>query len=308
MDPVTLEPMPDALVPRLSGGRLFGRGTCDTKGSLAAMLYALKLLKEHAAGQHASVLLAATIDEEVAFRGVLALVEAGLAAHAAIVGEPTSLVPVIAHKGCVRWRIRTHGRAAHTSKAQEGNNAIYQMVEVIRCLREILEPRLAQRIHPLAGTPTLCVSVIHGGLQVNMVPQECAIEIDRRTVPGETQAQVLAEVDQALDEVRGREPTFAIEREAPSVVDWPLDTPADSAIARAGLAACCAIRGSAALGAVPYGSDGSKLSVLGGIPAIVLGPGDIAQAHTADEWVPVTEVVQAAEIYAQAAVELGQAA
>ena len=308
MDTVTLEPMPDALVPRVGGGRLYGRGACDTKGSLAAMLYALKLLKEHAAGQHASVLLAATVDEEVAYRGVLALVEAKPEANAAIVGEPTSLVPVIAHKGCVRWRIRTHGRAAHTSKAQEGNNAIYQMVEVIRCLRETLEPRLAQRIHPLAGTPSLCVSVIHGGLQVNIVPNECAIEIDRRTVPGETHAQVLAEVDQALDEIRRREPTFDIEREAPAVADWPLDTPADSAIARAGLAACRAIRGSAELGAVPYGSDASKLSVLGHIPSIVLGPGDIAQAHTADEWVPVAEVVQAAEIYAQAAVELGRAA
>jgi len=308
MDTVTLEPMPDALIPRLNGGRLYGRGACDTKGSLAGMLYALKLLKEHTAGRHASVLMAATVDEEVAFRGVLALVESKPDAHAAIVGEPTSLIPVIAHKGVVRWRIRTRGRAAHTSKAHEGNNAIYQMIEVIRRLREQLEPRLATRTHPLAGAPSLCVSVIHGGLQVNIVPNECVIEIDRRTVPGETHVQVLAEVDQVLDEIRRREPTFVIEREAPTVADWPLDTPAGSAIARAGLAACRAIRGSAELGAVPYGSDASKLSVLGHIPAIVLGPGDIAQAHTADEWAPVAEVVQAAEIYAQAAVELGRAA
>ena len=308
MDTVTLEPMPDALVSRISDGRLYGRGACDTKGSLAGMLYALKLLKEQGAGQHASVLLAATVDEEVAYRGVLALVEAKPEANAAIVGEPTSLVPVIAHKGCVRWRIRTHGRAAHTSKAQEGNNAIYQMIEVIRCLREQLEPRLARRTHPLAGAPSLCVSVIHGGLQVNIVPNECVIEIDRRTVPGETHAQVLDEVDRVLDEIRRREPTFVIEREAPTVADWPLDTPADSAIARAALAACRAIRGSADLGTVAYGSDASKLSVLGHIPSIVLGPGDIAQAHTADEWVPVDEVVQAAEIYAQAAVELGPSA
>ena len=308
MDTVTLEPMPDALVPRVSDGRLYGRGACDTKGSLAGMLYALKLLKEHAAGRHASVLMAATVDEEVAYRGVLALVVARTEATGAIVGEPTSLAPAIAHKGCVRWRIRTRGRAAHTSKAHAGNNAIYQMVEVIRCLREQLEPRLATRTHPLAGAPSLCVSVIHGGLQVNIVPNECVIEIDRRTVPGETHEQVLDEVDQVLDEIRRREPKFVIEREAPTVPDWPLDTPAGSAIARAGLAACRAIRGSADLGAVPYGSDASKLSVLGHIPSIVLGPGDIAQAHTADEWVPVAEVVQAAEIYAQAAVELGRAA
>ncbi len=304
MDTVTLEPMPEALVPRIDDGRVYGRGSCDTKGSLAAMLYALKLLKEHAAGDHANVLLAATVDEEVAFRGVLALVESKPGATAAVVGEPTGLVPVIAHKGVVRWRIRTRGRAAHTSQPEQGNNAIYQMVEVIRALREKIEPRLAERAHPFAGAPSMCVSVIHGGLQINIVPPECVIEIDRRTVPGETHEEVLGAVDRVLDEIRQREPTFVVEREAPMVADWPLYTEPDSPIAQAAANACRSICGWAELGAAAYGTDASKLSELGHIPSLVLGPGDIAQAHTDEEWVSITQVVQAAEIYAQIAVEM----
>ena len=304
MDTVTLEPMPEALVPRISEGRVYGRGACDTKGSLAAMLYALKLLREHVGGGHPGIIMAATVDEEVAFQGVQALVDSKPGAGAAIVGEPTDLVPVIAHKGVVRWRIRTHGRAAHTSKPQEGNNAIYQMVEVIRALREKIEPQLAERAHPFAGAPSLCVSVIHGGLQINIVPHECVIEIDRRTVPGETHEQVLAEIDQVLDELRRREPTFVVEREEPMIADWPLFTPPDSAIVRAAVEARRKICGPVEPAAAPYGTDASKLSELGHIPSLVLGPGSITQAHTDNEWVSIAQVVQAAEIYAQTAVEL----
>jgi succinyl-diaminopimelate desuccinylase len=306
MDTVTLEPMAEALVPRIRDGRVYGRGACDTKASLAAMLYALKLLHEHAAGDHADVLMAATVDEELAFRGVLALVDSHPEAGAAVVGEPTGLVPVIAHKGVVRWRILTHGRAAHTSRPEEGNNAIYQMVEVIRTLREKAEPKLAERAHPFAGAPSICVSVIHGGLQINIVPPECVIEIDRRTVPGETHEQVLAEIDELLDEIRRREPTFVIEREAPMVADWPLFTPPESTIVRAAVEACRVVRGPVAPAAAPYGTDASKLSELGHIPSLVLGPGSITQAHTDDEWVTIAQLVQAAEIYAQIAVEMAK--
>lgn len=306
MDTVTLEPMSDALLPRIADGRVHGRGSCDTKASLAAMLYALKLLKEHAAGEHTDVLVAATVDEEVAFQGVLALSNSRPEARAAIVGEPTDLVPVIAHKGVVRWRIRTIGRAAHTSKPEEGNNAIYQMVEVIRALREQVEPRLKERAHMFAGAPSICVSVIQGGLQINIVPPDCVIEVDRRTVPGETHEQVLAEIDRALDDLCRREPTFIIHRDDPMVADWPLYTSPDAAIVRAAVTACQTIRGPVEPGAVPFGTDASKLAEIAHIPSIVLGPGNITQAHTDDEWVSVEQLVQGAEIYAQTAVELGK--
>lgn len=299
MDTVPLEPMPGALQPRVADGRVYGRGACDTKGSLAGMLYAFKLLTENPEAVSCRPILMAAVDEEWSQTGIRAYAQSQPKLDGAVVGEPTNLSPVIVHKGCVRWRVRTAGKAAHTSRPAEGNNAIYQMVEFINQFRLVVEGGLSAKAHPLAGPPTATIAVIHGGLQVNIVPDSCYVEIDRRTVPGENVEAILAEVDDLIRRIERDNPHFHIVREEPFVVSPYLDTSAASAVAQCALSACVNILGEAEFGAVSYGSDASRIAEMACVPAVVLGPGSIAQAHTADEWVPVEEVVRGAEIYAE---------
>lgn len=302
LDTVPLEPMQDALTPTIQDGKLRARGACDTKGSMAAALVALQQLAASNTPRKADVLLLGTVDEEYLKRGATHAVASGVCkgVTAAVVGEPTSLKPVIAHKGAIRWKIVTHGRAAHTSRPENGVNAVYGMVEVIEALRERLEPKLALETHPLLTPPTLTVGTIEGGVGVNIVPDSCTINIDRRSLPREDPDAVLAEIDAILREVEQRTSGLRIEREAPYLVERGLETTPDAAIVRLAIDACAAALGSHAAAApvgVPYGTDGTQLSGTAGIPTVVLGPGDIAQAHTADEWVELKQVEQAAEIY-----------
>jgi acetylornithine deacetylase len=305
MDTVDLGPLgARALQPEVREGRLYGRGSCDTKGSLAAMLLAVETLQTERERLRVNVVLLAAVDEEHGFRGVTAFVDSSYPVQAAVVGEPTELRIVVAHKGCVRWRLSTTGRAAHSSRPEEGDNAIDQMADVVQALRAF-QSRLRERRHPLVGSPTLSVGRIWGGTGVNIVPERCTIEIDRRLIPGEDAQGVLAEVDAFLAECAAGNPVLKITREEPFVADWPLETPDDAAVVSAGRAACADLNLPPEPIGVPYGTDASKLWALGGIPAIVLGPGSIAQAHTGEEYVSLTEVAAAAELYRRIALHLG---
>jgi acetylornithine deacetylase/succinyl-diaminopimelate desuccinylase-like protein len=268
-------------------GHLYGRGTCDTKGALAAMLAALETLLARRRELGVNVVLAATVDEEHRFRGVLALLESGRTFDA----------------GVARTRISTVGRAAHSSRPDEGINAIERMVPVIAALGD-LRHRLALRRHPLVGSPTLSIGRIWGGTAVSVVPDRCTVEIDRRVIPGETADGALTEIDEALAAARRDLPDLEYEREAPFVADWPLDTPQDAAVVLAARAAARTLALPDSPTGVPYGSDASKLQALGGVPSIVLGPGSIAQAHTAEEFVPIDHLSRAAELYARTALNL----
>jgi acetylornithine deacetylase/succinyl-diaminopimelate desuccinylase-like protein len=318
MDTMVLSPMSrqEALVPVVREGRLYGRGACDTKGALAAMLLALRALLPLRESLSCEVLLLGSVDEEVAFEGVRTFAREGVEKlgfatpvpplAGAVVGEPTRLQPIIAHKGMVRFRLQAHGRAAHTSTPARGENAIYAMLALIDGLRRELEPVLAQRTHPLLSPPTLTVSRIWGGVAVNVVPDSCTVEIDRRLNPGERAEDALHEIDDALARIAARhEPPLRYTRHEPFVVDYALETPPDAAVVRAALSACqLVLEHPVQPQGVPYGTDASKLWVLGGVPSVVLGPGDIAQAHAAGEYVELRQVVQAAEIYARIALGL----
>lgn len=299
MDTVSVQGMTiPPFEPRIEDGKMYGRGSCDTKAGLAAMMHAVASLHGQGVTPPCEVWLAAVVDEEFSFRGVVKLCE-GLSGDAAIVAEPTGLRAVIAHKGVLRWRIVARGRAAHSSKPHLGINAISHMARVVLALEED-HARLAERAHPLLGPGTCNVGVIRGGVQVNFVPDQCAIEIDRRLLPGEKAEAVLAHYQRLLDGLRAQDATMDVVMdvvmETPMLVDEALETPASSAPVRVASAVLAEMGLDGEPCGVPFACDASKLARQG-VPSIVFGPGSIDRAHTADEYVELDQVEQALEFY-----------
>lgn len=282
--------------PHVRDGRLYGRGACDTKGSMVAALLAIENLVAAPPDPACNVTLLATVDEEYLKRGVEAAVGLGFRADAAIVGEPTSLTPVIAHKGVARWEVVTRGRGAHTSKPENGVNAIYHMSAVIDRLvtRHAVTPPEVR--HPLCGDGTLTVATISGGVQVNVVPDECRIQIDRRVLPNEDARSTWQAVTDDLLRLEAEVPEMLLESVEPFLLEAGLDTPPSASIVMAASEAGRQLSLPADVAGVPYGTDASTLSGAG-IPTVVLGPGDIDQAHTPEEFVEIDQVVACASLY-----------
>ena len=284
----------DPFRPRLEGDRLYGRGACDTKASVAAMLLALESVLGEP--RWATLSFAFTMGEELGHEGVCHLLAGGFRADAAVVGEPTGLDVIIAHKGVVRWRMVSTGRAAHSSNPGAGVNAIVKMAAVISALELQLPPRLVAKAHPLLGPGTMSIGRIQGGLQVNVVPDRCAIEIDRRLLPGETWTDVQGEVRRVLDELEARDSELRVEIETPYQDTPGLDTPANARIVQVAREAVRRLDGAHPVRGVAFCTDAAHLAAEG-VPSVVLGPGRIEQAHTSGEYVEVQQVVKAAGIY-----------
>jgi acetylornithine deacetylase/succinyl-diaminopimelate desuccinylase family protein len=292
----------DPFLPVREDNRLYGRGSCDTKAGLAAMMHALKIVRQSDVTPEASVVLVAAVDEEYSFQGVVKFLEKGIHADGAIVSEPTGLDTVIASKGTLRWRLRTRGRAAHSSKPHLGINAISKMAEILTAMEEQFPPLFLQRHHPLLGSPTLNVGVICGGVQINQVPDSCTIEIDRRLLPGETKESVWRELEALLASLCVNDAQLKVEMDAPILEDWPLETASSERIVQVVSNISREVTGHGQIVGVPYGSDASKLA-RAGIPSIIFGPGSIDQAHAADEYVDLDQVALAAEIFVHTAME-----
>ena len=282
--------------PRLEDGRLYGRGACDTKAGVAAMMHAVASLVEDRLQPRCEVVFAGTADEEYSYRGVLKLCE-GLRADAAVVSEPTSLRLVVATKGCLRFRIRVQGKAAHSAKPHLGVNAISHMARLIWLWRRTRRLSTAGRMR-CSDLPTFNIGVIHGGSQVNIVPESCVIEIDRRLVPGEELEEVWRSYGRLVAKLQDSIPGFIAVVEEPMLQDMPLETATQQPVAAVATQVLAGLGlNSEAIG-VPYGSDASKLA-RAGVPSIVFGPGTIDQAHAASEFVDCDEVHKACAFYRQ---------
>jgi acetylornithine deacetylase len=281
---------------KIENGRLYGRGACDIKGGMAAMLNVLaRLVREKPKGT-ANLILACTVDEEHTFLGVQRLVKNDFKATMAVVAEPTNLRIVNTHKGAVRWHLQTPGRACHSSSPEKGINAIYRMGRLLQVIERYAEQLRSSRPDPHLGPPTLSVGRIEGGTSVNTVPDGCRIEVDRRLIPGEDPRTALKEFVAFLKDEGDID--FPFECSEPWLSMLPLDwkgLEGSAELVRRLGEAIDEVMGSHQVMGVPYGTDASTIAAAG-IPAVVFGPGDIARAHTADEWVSLDEVEKAGEI------------
>ncbi len=295
----------DPFQPDVVAGRMYGRGVCDIKGGMAAMLTAFaRLVRERPSGA-ATVVMACTVDEEYTHQGSSRLAATPHGAALAIVSEPTKLQIVNCHKGAVRWKVRTKGVACHSSTPHLGVNAIYRMAPIVEALAGHAAALADSSPDPILGPPTLSIGRIEGGSSPNVVPDWCEIEIDRRMIPGESWNDCIARVEAVVRETPGGLDGVEF---LPPWVRMPVLSPENT---REGgwiemtAGAVARVTGSVpGLTGVPYGTDAGPLGE-SGLPCLVFGPGDIAQAHTKDEWVELDQVRLAADCYFEMARELG---
>jgi acetylornithine deacetylase/succinyl-diaminopimelate desuccinylase family protein len=278
-------------------GRLYGRGACDCKGPLAAMLESLRMLVADRAAWSGTLLGVFVADEEIASEGAKFYTASRPKIDAAVVGEPTSNAIFSAHKGSLRPVVRVYGVSAHSGTPHLGENAIYRAGELLGLVAEHHDKVVRHRSHPLVGAASLTVTRINGGHADNVLPGACDVLLDRRMVPGEDEEEVKREIGELLMLALER---FGLRAE---VVDYKAttggatETALDSPIVQASLAASRA-HGVAKPG--PFGFQGGCDLVHFrsiGTQGTVIGPGDLAVAHRPDEFVPVDEFITSSLIY-----------
>ncbi len=283
----------DPFDPVIRDGRLYGRGSCDTKSGMAALLEALERVLARGTLKR-NVIVVGESDEEYRSAGAYDVL-ADLGARKpdwAIATEPTGLRLIHAHKGVVHARVRAQGRACHSSDPTAGRNAIVLLARAILAIESSAQV-FFERPHPDLGAATLSIGVVRGGQAPNIVPDEAWLWVDRRTLPGEPPEAVKRELEDVLARagLSGEIVVDACREEKP-----PLGNAADSLAVEATRDALRTLELEAAPGTVAFGTDAGVFS-REGIPSIVIGPGSIALAHTAKEFVPIDEVETMVRIF-----------
>ncbi len=295
LDTVPVEGMEiDPFDPKIEGDRLYGRGSCDTKAGMAAAIVALeKLLRQGRLARN--VILVGEADEECASVGVTDVLEhlGTRRPDWSLVTEPTSLALVTHHKGVARAELRATGVACHSSDPTRGHSAILDISKTVLAL-DRLSGRLREHVDARLGPATLSVGLIGGGQAANIVPTDAWIQIDRRLLPGETLESFRGELEEALHEARldgVRVAHASVEKSALATeADSPAVRACQTAMARAGMSTDPAI--------AAFGTDAGVFATQG-IPGVVFGPGSIDRAHTANEYVEISEVEAATDFYVE---------
>ncbi len=279
IDTVNVEGIADAHLPRIDGDRLYGRGSYDMKAGVAAALIACR--EAAGLGLAGDVVVAAVADEEHASFGVQEVLRA-VSADAAVVTEPTELEIAIAHKGFVWAQIEVTGKAAHGSRPHLGVDAIVKAGPVLTAIGE-LDVALGEREHPLVGRGSVHASVISGGVEMSSYPERCVIGLERRTIPGETAADIEAELEALLERARAADPQLVVEKRM-GLVREPFEVDRDAEIVQAVTAEA---GDGSPVGGASYWADSAFISAAG-IPTVLYGPSGEG-AHAQVEWVSIAD-------------------
>jgi len=276
-------------------GCLFGRGSCDAKGPIVAMLEALRMLAERREEWSGTLLGVFVADEEISSLGARAFVAGRPALDYVVVGEPTSNATVTAHKGSIRPTVRILGATAHSASPDLGENAILRTGRLLSLIEE-RHRELSSHHHDLVGAPTLTVTRISGGHADNVIPDTCDILIDRRMIPGENEVSVKREFEELIERAHhecGVRAEIVDYRPTTDPAETARDNPIVGACVKAGTSHGC---GTDALGGFQGACDLVHFRSIGSEGAI-LGPGSISVAHKPDEFIPVAEFINASLIY-----------
>lgn len=297
-DTVDVPGMAEPFSGAIRDGKLYGRGSYDMKGSLAACMAAAKALKDANASLRGDLLVAAVADEEYGSLGTSDMITR-VKPDAAIVTEPTALEVCLAHKGYLWIEVEVTGRAAHGSKFQYGIDANMKMGRFLARLADLERDLRARRPHPLVGPPSLHAATIHGGSGLSTYAATCTLQIERRTVPGETEQQAVGEIQSIVDTLAAQDPDFRA-TVRPFFVRNPFEVAPDAAIVQAVTKAASTVRGRDPLhiGDTPW-MDAALLQAAG-IETVVCGATGTG-AHADTEWVDTESVIQLAEILAETA-------
>jgi acetylornithine deacetylase/succinyl-diaminopimelate desuccinylase family protein len=300
-------------------GKIFGRGSCDMKGGLAAAMIAMETIRKSNVKLKGNLVITAVIGEEGSCSiGTKEIIRNGPRTDMAIVCEPTNMNVSVAQKGSSKIFITTRGKPAHTGTPEKGINAIMKMVDVIQSLRTDLFPYLARRKHSLLDSPRLTVAVIEGGERTDVVPASCQIQMSYRYLPGDTPEEMMKKISEILEDLKSRDPNLEFEVSEPvRYFPWkyekevfkalPMETPENHRIVNVLKKNIEHVTGDSARIAGAYGwTDASLLVNEGNIPTVIYGPGSQEQAHSPEEYVNVDQVTEAARVYVGTALNICQ--
>ena len=273
--------------PTKKGERLHGRGACDTKGSVAVMFHAMEHLAKRHRPANTEIVFIGFVDEECNQTGSRAFSKLKLKANLALVGEPTRCRVVAAHKGDLWLRLSTRGKAAHGARPELGRNAVHTMAKCIDAIETEYAQNLRKRRHPVLGPPTINTGIVRGGSQPNIVPDVCEADLDRRTLPGESFTAIRREIGEVLKKRGLKTRLTNVKGYTCPAMETDPTLPMVQQFMRT-------VRQTKPLG-VDYYCDAANIATTG-VPAIVWGPGDIAQAHTADEWISIRQLERGMDV------------